>query len=86
LPHPVRGIPCERDRLGRIGTVLADNRLALIRSWSMDGACEDVDRRFESSPDMEALGVERAEDELPPTLLKPTGGDGWRPLAADPAY
>ncbi len=70
--------------------MLADNRLALIRRWSMDGACEDVEHRFESAPDMEALGVERAEDEVPPVaptpvMLKAAGGDDWSPLA-EPAY
>jgi hypothetical protein len=61
--------------------MLAENRLALIRKWSMEGA-------------RAAIAGERAEEQprhtatagLPPVLVKPAGESDWRPLLADPSH
>lgn len=70
--------------------------LALIRKWSMEGARGDLQGRFGSLVDINAVVAERSEeprnDDSPPTqpplLLKPAGEDDWQPLlvvAPDPA-
>ena len=64
------------------------NMLALIRQWSMDGARDDLEGRFGSAVDINAIVAERNEDpavevpapEPPPLLMKPVGEDDWLPL------
>ena len=69
-------------------------RLALIRRWSMDGAHDDLNRRFESPVDIHAV-VADLDDEprsevaprpaTAPVLMRPAGGDDWRPLVIEPS-
>ena len=63
------------------------NTLTLIRRWSMDGARADLDGRFGSPVDIQAMVSERDEaprSESPPAsapvLMKLAGEDGWQPL------
>lgn len=72
--------------------MLEQNRLALIRSWSMDGATGDLDRSFESAVDIHALTAVRDEEPTttpersvrPAFMMKPAGEGEWRPLIAEP--
>jgi hypothetical protein len=71
------------------------NTTALIVNWSMAGALDDLNGRFESAVDIDAVVAERdreSYDEVAPParaplLLKPAGEDEWHPLvvAAEPA-
>jgi hypothetical protein len=62
--------------------------LALIREWSMEGARSDLQGRFGSLVDINAIVAERSEQprsdvsppSQPPLLLKPAGEDDWQPL------
>jgi hypothetical protein len=62
--------------------------LALIRKWSMEGARGDLQGRFGSLVDINAIVAERSAEPRsdvssptqPPLLLKPAGEDDWQPL------
>ena len=69
-------------------------RLALIRQWSMDGARDELNRRFESPVDTLTLVPELDDEprsEVPPppapapVLVKLAGGDDWQPLITEPS-
>jgi hypothetical protein len=63
------------------------NTTALIANWSMDGAVDDLEERFDSVVDIDALVAQREalSDDEPsaqaPLLLKPAGEDEWHALA-----
>jgi hypothetical protein len=70
---------------------MTENRLELIRRWSMAGAPGAVDHDFGSPVDIHAAVGERGDEPegttspAPQTvLLKPAGEDGWQPLLAEP--
>jgi hypothetical protein len=70
------------------------NTTALITHWTMDGASNDIDRRFGSPVDILAivhgssteLGVEASSVDVvpsqnhPPLLVKKAGQDEWESL------
>lgn len=70
--------------------MLAENRLALIRTWSMAGAREDLGMHFDSPIDLNAIGAGSSDavvelDSSAPAhvLMKPAGEDEWQPLVAE---
>ncbi len=68
------------------------NTTALIANWSMAGALDDLNGRFESAVDIDAVVAERDresyEEVAPPTLapllLKPAGEDEWHIVVVAP--
>lgn len=61
--------------------MLEESRLALIRRWSMEGARADTAVERAQEPTRTTSATER-----PPVLVKPAGGNDWRPLVADPSH
>ena len=61
--------------------MLDESRLALIRRWSMEGARADIAVERVQEPARTTSATER-----PPVLVKPAGGNDWRPLLAEPTH
>jgi len=62
--------------------MLEENRLALIRRWSMEGARADLAAPRPEEP----VRTTTPDTGGSPVLVKPAGGDDWRPLLADPSH
>ena len=70
---------------------MTQDRLVLIRQWSMAGALDDVERDFGSPVDIHTAVGERPNasemsqpPDQPPVLLKSAGDGDWHPLPGEP--